>query len=57
MVTKDCTHMNRGRNSFGTFYFIGCLCDTNKCNDIVYRFGNNSEPTSKPDLASNFKYK
>ena len=56
MVTKDCKHMNGGRNSFGTFYFIGCLCDTNKCNDIVYRVGNNSEPTSKPEVTSNFKY-
>ena len=49
--------MDKGRNSFGAFSIRSCYCEKNRCNDIVYKFGNNSEPTSKPEITSNFVYK
>ena len=54
LVEKGCKHMDEGRNSFGVFNMRGCLCDTKNCNDIVYRFGSTPDPTSKPEVTSNF---
>ena len=48
--------MDEGRKAFGVFNMRGCSCDTKNCNDIVYRFGNTPDLTSKPEVTSNFEY-
>ena len=48
--------MEEGRKAFGVFNMRGCSCDTKNCNDIVYRFGNTPDLTSKPEVTINFQY-